>query len=75
MAQFILNNPHCLRQHRDGHYLLEPLERTAPRHGHKSESKDTEAKTETWFENHMKYLKLEMSPPNPGNMLPNLTAK
>lgn len=48
MAQFILNNPHCLSQDRDGHYLSELQGRKAPRHGHESESKDTEAKIETY---------------------------
>lgn len=48
MAPFIPNNPHCLGQHRDGLYLSEPLERKALRHGHEAESKDTEAKTETY---------------------------
>ena len=48
MAQFIRNNPHCLSQHRDGHFLPEPLGRKAPRHGHKSEAKNIEAKIETY---------------------------
>ena len=48
MARFIRNNPHCLSQHRDGHFLPEPLGRKAPRHGHKSEAKNIEAKIETY---------------------------
>ena len=48
MAQFIRNNPHCLSQHRDGHFPPEPLGRKAPRHGHKLETKNIEVKMETY---------------------------
>lgn len=48
MAQFILNNPHCLNQHRDRHYPSESLGRKAPRNGHESESQDIDAKIEIY---------------------------
>lgn len=50
MVQFILNNPHWMSQHRDGHYLPELLWGKAPGHGHESESKDTDGKIETYWD-------------------------
>jgi len=51
MPQFILDNPHCLNQHRDCHYPHQPLRRKAPRHGYQSELRDKSHSWDMWIKN------------------------